>query len=148
MPAGVVIREMRESDLDKVMRLDALCLPVPWSATVWKSELTSPLGLHLVAEREGEIVAQIGAKRVLDELHVTTIAVLPERRRRGLARDLIATASQCSPEARLLTLEVRSKNPGARAFYKSLGFHEIGVRPRYYGDDDAVVMTLRRPPPE
>lgn len=133
---------MRTSDLEAVMRLDALCLPAPWSAGIWRAELESPLGLHLVAEVAGEIVAQIGAKTILEELHVTTVAVSPRHRRKGLARRLIHESVERTG-VRLVTLEVRSKNTGARAFYRSLGFADDGVRPRYYGDDDAVVMTLR-----
>ncbi len=125
------------------MRVDAACLPTPWSEAVWRTELSSPLGLHLVAEAGGVVVAQLGAKRILDELHVTTVAVLPEHRRRGLATALIHHALKRSPAARNAVLEVRSGNSGARAFYARLGFGEAGVRPRYYGDEDAVVMTLK-----
>ncbi len=135
---------MEHSDLGEAMEIDALCLPAPWTAGIWKSELESPLGLHLVAEKEGRIIGQIGVKSVLDELHVTTLAVRPECRRAGIARKLVAAALEESPEAREIHLEVRPSNGAALSFYASLGFRRTGRRPRYYGDEDAILMTMSR----
>lgn len=136
------IRKMEVSDLSEVMEVDALSLPAPWTFGVWRAEIESPLGLHLVAEGNGGIIGQVGAKVVLDELHVTTVAVRPESRRRGIAKALVLAAISEAPSARRVVLEVRESNAGARAFYRDLGFAESGVRPRYYGDEDAFVMTL------
>lgn len=139
---------MTLEDLPAVMEVDGRCMSAPWSAGVWRGELASPLGLHLVAEIEGRVVAQIGTKRVLDELHVTTLAVLPEHRRHGLGRALLQAALERTEGARRVVLEVRSRNEGAILFYRSLGFAAVGTRPRYYGDDDALVMSLDVPPQE
>ncbi len=132
---------MEPSDLDEAMEIDALCLPIPWTAGIWRSELESPLGLHLVAEEEGRIVGQIGVKSILDELHITTLAVRPEHRRSGVARTLFTSILDEFPDAKEAYLEVRPSNEGARSFYASLGFRETGARPRYYGDEDAILMT-------
>ncbi|MGH3088357.1 MAG: ribosomal protein S18-alanine N-acetyltransferase [Rubrobacteraceae bacterium] len=133
---------MQPSDLDEVMEIDTLCLPVPWSETVWRTELESPLGFHLVAEKDGKISGQIGIKHVLDELHITTLAVRPEHRRAGVARSLFEAVLPEFPDAREVYLEVRPGNDGAISFYESLGFEVTGTRPNYYGDEDAVLMTL------
>lgn len=142
------VRPMEHSDLDEAMEIDALCLPVPWAAGIWKTELESPLGLHLVAEdeKEGRVVGQIGVKSILDEIHITTLAVRPEHRRSGIARTLFTAILDEFPDAKEAYLEVRPSNEGARVFYASLGFRETGTRPRYYGDEDAILMTssLRR----
>ncbi|MGI8540220.1 MAG: ribosomal protein S18-alanine N-acetyltransferase [Rubrobacteraceae bacterium] len=140
------IRPMEASDLEAAMEIDALCLAVPWTAGIWRTELESPLGLHLVAEEEGWILGQIGVKSILDELHITTIAIRPEHRRSGVARTLFEAVLDEFPKAREVYLEVRPSNEGARNFYSSLGFRETGRRPRYYGDEDAILMTssLRR----
>lgn len=137
-----VVRPMREEDLPVVLEIDAECLPRPWSANVWREELGSPLSLYLVIEAGDEIVAQIGVKRVLDELHVMTLAVRPEHRRRGYARTLVETAVAAHPKVRFVHLEVRPGNAAARALYGSLGFVETGARRGYYGDEDALLMTL------
>jgi ribosomal-protein-alanine N-acetyltransferase len=133
---------MEARDLPSVMEIDALSLPRPWSAAIWRGELGSPYGLYLVLEERGEVFGQIGVRHVLGELHITTIAVKPEYRRRGHARALIAAALAAYPNASHVHLEVRPTNVEAIALYESLGFRETGRRPRYYGDEDAVLMTL------
>jgi [ribosomal protein S18]-alanine N-acetyltransferase len=160
--AGPVLRRMEDEDLPAVMELDALCLKKPWSGAVWRSELESPFGLYLILEEESgggraeeepsdrrSIFGQIGVRHVSGELHVTTIAVRPERRRRGYARILLGTALAAFPRAHVVHLEVRPSNEAARALYESLGFVTTGRRRNYYGDEDALLMTLylrdRRP---
>ena len=133
---------MEASDLPSAMEIDALSLPRPWSAAIWRGELSSPYGLYLVIEDRGEVFGQIGVRHVLGELHITTIAVRPEYRRRGHARALIGAALAAFPDASHVHLEVRPTNVEAIALYESLGFRETGRRPRYYGDEDAVLMTL------
>jgi [ribosomal protein S18]-alanine N-acetyltransferase len=133
---------MEDRDLPSAMEIDALSLPRPWSAAIWRGELSSPYGLYLVIEDRGEVFGQIGVRHVLGELHITTIAVRPEYRRRGHARALIGAALAAFPDASRVHLEVRPTNAKAIALYESLGFRETGRRPRYYGDEDAVLMTL------
>jgi ribosomal-protein-alanine N-acetyltransferase len=133
---------MEVSDLPAAMEIDALCLPKPWGEAVWREELGSRFGLYLVLEEGGEIFGQIGVRHVLDELHITTLAIRPERRRQGYARTLIGAALAAFPEARRVHLEVRPSNAAARALYEALGFERTGLRRRYYGDEDALLMTL------
>jgi [ribosomal protein S18]-alanine N-acetyltransferase len=140
--AGPQLRRMEPRDLPSVMEIDALSLPRPWSAAIWRGELGSPYGLYLVLEESGEVFGQIGVRHVLGELHITTIAVRPEYRRRGHARALIGAALDSYPHASHVQLEVRPTNVEAIALYESLGFRETGRRPRYYGDEDALLMTL------
>ncbi|HEY6714024.1 MAG TPA: ribosomal protein S18-alanine N-acetyltransferase [Rubrobacter sp.] len=140
--AGPLLRRMEARDLPSVMAIDALSLPRPGSAAIWRGELGSPYGLYLVLEERGEVFGQIGVRHVLGELHITTIAVKPEYRRRGHARALIGAAIASYPNASHVHLEVRPTNVKAIALYESLGFEETGRRPRYYGDEDALLMTL------
>jgi len=133
---------MEARDLPSVMEIDALSLPRPWSAAIWRGELESPYALYLVVEDGGEVFGHIGVRHVSGELHITTIAVRPEYRRRGHARALIGAALAAYPHASRVHLEVRPTNAEAIALYESLGFLETGRRPRYYGDEDAVLMTL------
>lgn len=143
-----MVRPMEIEDLPAVMEIDALSLPKPWSEAIWRGELESPFGLYLVLEERGRvgtdrfISGQIGVRHVLDELHVTTIAVHPERRRRGYARALIGAPLAAFPDARAVQLEVRPSNEPALTLYGSLGFVVTGRRLRYYGDEDALLMTL------
>lgn len=136
------LRPMRAADLPVVMEIDAESLPRPWSAALWREELESPFGSYMVLENGGVIVAHIGTKTVADELHVMTVAVRPRYRRRGYARAMISAAIAATSEARHVHLEVRPGNIAARTLYESMGFVVTGRRPRYYGDEDAVLMTL------
>ncbi len=139
---GLLLRPMEPSDLPAAMEIDSLCLPRPWSEAVWREELESPFGLYLILEEGGEIFGQIGVRHVLDELHITTLAIRPERRRRGHARALVNAALAAFPEARRVHLEVRPSNAAARELYEAMGFSTTGLRRRYYGDEDALLMTL------
>jgi ribosomal-protein-alanine N-acetyltransferase len=139
---GPHLRPMEPSDLPAAMEIDSLCLPRPWSEAIWRDELESPFGLYLVLEEGDEIFGQIGVRHVLDELHITTLAVRPERRRKGHARTLVYAALAAFPGARRVHLEVRPSNAAARALYETLGFSTTGLRRRYYGDEDALLMTL------
>jgi [ribosomal protein S18]-alanine N-acetyltransferase len=135
---------MRLSDLPAVMETDRRSFPTPWSEEIWRQEITGPFGLYLVLEEGDNLSGHIGLKLISGEAHVVTLAVRPERRRRGFARALIEAAlgDPVSAGARYLHLEVRPSNVAARVLYRSLGFDETGVRPRYYGDEDALLMTL------
>ena len=133
---------MEDRDLPSVMEIDTLCWPRPWSAAIWRGELTSPYGLYLVIEDRDKVSGHIGVRHVLGELHITTIAVRPEYRRRGHARALVGAALAAYPKANYVHLEVRPTNGAAISLYESLGFRITGRRPRYYGDEDALLMTL------
>jgi len=138
-----VLRHMEMRDLPSVMETDALCLPRPWGEAGWREELRSPLGLLLVLEEGGVMAGHIAVKLVADELHITTLAVRPEHRRRGYARALVEGAFARARNVRTAFLEVRPSNVAARSLYHSLGFSEVGVRRRYYGDEDALLMSRK-----
>ncbi len=135
---------MRLADLPAVMEIDRQSLPRPWSEVVWREELRSPFSLYLVLEEGRTACAHIGVKHLADEAHVMTLAVRLDRRRRGFARILVegALADPASAGAHRVYLEVRPSNLAARALYDSLGFVRTGVRPSYYGDEDALLLTL------
>jgi ribosomal-protein-alanine N-acetyltransferase len=81
---------------------------------------------------------------VADEIHLVTIAVEPEMRRRGIASVLLNSLldSDLARDKRLVTLEVRAGNTAAIELYRRYGFREVALRPRYYPDnhEDALVM--------
>ena len=86
----------------------------------------------------------MGMWRILDECHITNIAVLPEYRERGVATQMInkmIEICKCS-EITQMTLEVRESNTPAINLYKKFGFAEAGKRPRYYQapTEDAIIM--------
>ncbi len=95
--------------------------------------------------RPGSIVGYAGMWLVLDEAHITTIAVSESHRGRGLGELLLASSITAAAEMGTdrVTLEVRVSNAVAQSLYRKYGFGEEGVRPRYYSDnnEDAYIMT-------
>jgi [ribosomal protein S18]-alanine N-acetyltransferase len=135
---------MRLTDLPVVMETDRRSFTRAWSEAVWREELQSSFSLYLVMEESGSVSGHIGVKHVDYEAHIMTVAVRPERRRRGFAKALIEAVltAPASVGTRCVYLEVRPSNVAAHALYSSLGFVLTGVRPGYYDDEDALLLTL------
>ena len=111
-----------------------------------RTELARPWArLWVAREDAGEVVAMLVAWHVSDELHVLNVATRAEHRRRGAARSLLQTMLAYARGNRIehVLLEVRRSNRGAIELYRALGFFAMGIRARYYPDDeDAVEMVL------
>jgi ribosomal-protein-alanine N-acetyltransferase len=108
-------------------------------------ELARPWARIWIARRDKKAVAFVLAWHVADELHVLDIATTPAARRTGLARRLMDHALEYARAnaVRHLLLEVRRSNTAAIKLYRACGFFAMGLRPRYYPDEeDAVEMAL------
>ena len=146
-----VIRRMTVADVDAVAALEAATFPTPWSRDACESEMRNVAARYLVAELDGEVIGFAGAWIILDESHVTNIAVNREHRGNGYGRLLTVGLLQYLSNlgAAYVTLEVRKSNTVAQSLYESLGFVRLGVRKRYYEDngEDAFIMVCDRMPP-
>ena len=145
----IVIDDMTAEDIPAVQVVENASFPVPWPANAFKHELTQNKNAHYIVAREGErIIAYAGLWLALDEAHITTFAVLPERRRRKIGERLLVRLFDMATElkAEWLTLEVRASNFPAQRLYEKYGFHAAGVRRRYYSDnnEDAIIMWTER----
>ena len=151
MLSDCLIRRMTENDVDAVAAIEAATFPTPWSREAFTSEMRNVAARYLVAEKDGQVVGFAGAWIILDESHVTNIAVLKEHRGQGIGRELTAGLMQYLSNlgAAYVTLEVRRSNTVAQSLYKSLGFIQLGVRKRYYEDngEDALIMVCDHMPP-
>lgn len=145
-PAQPLIAPMTVEDVDQVCALARASFRAPWTRQVFEEELTRPFAVLRVLRPNvgGPAMGFVSAWIVRDELHVLNLAVHPAFRRRGYAQllmhDVLALAR--SQGVRYVTLEVRRGNTAALALYRKLDFESLGIRPRYYSDDDedAVVM--------
>jgi ribosomal-protein-alanine N-acetyltransferase len=142
---AVVVRDMYLSDLEAVLRIERGSFPTPWSRAAFQSELVdNTFAVYLVLQLHGRVVAYGGMWLILDEAHVTNVAVDPEFRGHGfgeqMMRGLMTRALQQG--ARRMTLEVRRSNVVAQNLYRKLGFVQLGVRRGYYTDthEDALIM--------
>lgn len=143
MGVGVItLRPFEEADVAAVAALEAACRPRPWSERIFADELAAENRIYLVAEEDGLVVGYAGVMLVGEEAHVTNLLVAPEHRRRGVATRLMSQLVRAAvvEGARHLTLEVQSNNEVARRLYSRLGLAPVGVRPGYYGDDDALIL--------
>ena len=151
MPNDCVIRRMTLDDLDAVAAIEAATFPTPWSRDSFRQELERNVAArYLVAEMDGQVVGYAGAWIILDESHITNIAIEESRRGLGYGRALTTALMQYLSNlgAAYATLEVRRSNLRAQNLYKSLGFVELGVRKRYYEDnrEDALIMVCDHMP--
>ena len=149
--APYTIRRMTLADVDGVHAIEMASFPKPWSREDFVKEMTqNACARYLVAEEAGEIIGFAGAWIVLDEAHITNIAVTQSRRGRGIGRALTQALLQYAANLGVVyaTLEVRRSNTVAQRLYQSLGFEYVGVRKRYYEDngEDAFLYCCQRMP--
>ncbi|HEY3819363.1 MAG TPA: ribosomal protein S18-alanine N-acetyltransferase [Polyangiaceae bacterium] len=147
MPPSVHIDAMRDGDLCAVAAIDGA---TRMDEAQLKEELGRPWArLWVAREENGEVAAFLVSWHVADELHVLNVATREDRRRRGIGRALmdVVVGYARSHHVKHVLLEVRRSNAPAIALYRCVGFFAMGVRARYYPDDeDAVEMVLMLDP--
>ena len=140
----VTIDGMAPEDLDEVLAIEHRSFPSAWSRYSYERELRNRNSHYFAARHEGAVVGYVGMWAIGTECHVTTLAVRPDRRRRGLGSRLLRHLIEFAERrcATHVTLEVRERNDAARRLYMRFGFEERGRLPRYYGDtgENGVVM--------
>ena len=143
--SDIIIREMVEEDIDEVLAIEKKSFSTPWTKEAFVMEITkNTLAKYIVAEREGKIVGYGGIWLIVDEGHVTNIAVDPDFRGYGIGNYLVEGLIDICKKRDILamTLEVRVSNNVARNLYNKYGFIDNGIRPKYYSDtgEDAIIM--------
>ena len=137
--------------IDAVLAIEQASFTNPWTREMYKAELENP-GVsycYLAKDGVGRVVGFCSFWRVLDELHINNLAVLPAHRRAGVASALLNRVLQqgAASGARRATLEVRRSNDAARLLYERFGFTVAGIRPGYYTKpvEDALVLWHEAP---
>ncbi len=144
MTPTLTIKPMTEEDLPAVVAIEQASFSDPWYLQSFRSELlNNRRALYLTAYCRDRVIAYIGAWLVMDEVHITTLAVEKKYRRQGVASRLLeALIEKALPLGiHRLTLEVRPSNTEAIGFYERWGFTVQGRRKSYYYDEDALIMT-------
>lgn len=149
---GITIRSMKLEDIATICEIEIEAFATPWSEAAFYNELVSNHFAHyIVLQHTGtdEIIGYGGMWVVMDEAHVTNVAIREHWRGRKLGELLMRELQRMALErgADKMTLEVRVTNEIAQNLYRKLGFVPSGIRPRYYSDndEDALIMwaTLR-----
>ncbi len=139
------LRRMTLADVDAVLAIEKASFTTPWSREAFVKEVTeNKLAYYTVAESEGEILGYAGVWLIVDEGHITNIAVTPKYRGRQIGKKILEKLIQELKNRDILrvTLEVRASNKVAIGLYMSYGFIVLGRRPGYYTDngEDALIM--------
>ncbi|WP_031517927.1 ribosomal protein S18-alanine N-acetyltransferase [Desulfofalx alkaliphila] len=136
---------MKLEHLPGVLVIEELSFSTPWSHHAFSYEiLHNNFSCYLVALIGQRVIGYAGMWLVLDEAHVTNIAVHPDFRNKKVGRGLMLNllAHAVAKGATRMTLEVRPSNTRALSLYKGLGFKRKGIRKKYYtdNDEDAIIM--------
>lgn len=140
---------MTVHDLDEVMKIERASFPKPWTRGMFESELRNPVSFSYALKVYPEDKEELGAYTVFwvvhGEAHILNIAVNPKWRGKGLATRLLEVMIETMKRNLVyeVFLEVRRSNTVARNLYAKFGFKEVFERRNYYGDEDAIVMTLQ-----
>jgi [ribosomal protein S18]-alanine N-acetyltransferase len=134
------------SQIDDVIAIEEASFTNPWTRQMYLAELERP-GLsfcYLARNPDRQVVGFCSFWRVVDELHINNLAVIPEQRRAGIATTLLRYVLDegARTGAVRATLEVRKSNEPARLLYERMGFSVAGVRRAYYTKpvEDAIVL--------
>lgn len=136
---------MGSQHLDGVLAIERSSFPTPWSRASFLNELyTNNYAFYYVCLWENKVVGYAGMWIILDEAHITNIAVHPDFRRCGIGELLLDTLIKEAVKlgAERMTLEVRISNIPAQRLYEKKGFVRSGIRKGYYTDnrEDAIIM--------
>lgn len=150
MTSGLLVRRARLTDVKSIWEIERLSFVSPWSLWCFLAELGNSHSTILVAgpppPQTWETLGYLIYWLVTGEMHIMNLAVLPDCRRRGIARGLLQEGLRRARAqgAEVAWLEVRPSNEAALALYASFGFQKVGQRPRYYADnqEDAVLMAF------
>lgn len=143
---NIKIRQMEKSDVDEVVRLEALSYGEHhWSKESFYNELSNNLAHYYCAvDEENTLLGYAGCWHIFDEAHITTLSVHPDYRKKGVAQNLIFTiVDDCyKNKIKYITLEVRESNIAAISLYEKNGFKSIGTRKNYYQDNNENALIM------
>jgi [ribosomal protein S18]-alanine N-acetyltransferase len=147
MGEAYTFRLANASDIDDILGIEQASFAVPWSREAFYREIVeNQFAYYLVIEDSFQPIGYCGIWLVMDEAHVTNIAILPSYRGRKLGELLMKEAIKLAKRhgAATMTLEARVSNHVAQNLYKKLGFQAGGIRKNYYSDngEDALVMWV------
>ncbi|MCL2336399.1 MAG: ribosomal protein S18-alanine N-acetyltransferase [Firmicutes bacterium] len=142
----LTFEQLRPEHLDQVVAIEQTAYPTPWSKNSFLYEISNNILAHYLAAvtTDGQVIGYAGIWLILDEAHLTNVAVHKDFRRRGLGLELVQRMIVWAMAlgATRMTLEVRPSNTPARTLYTALGFEERGIRKNYYSDtgENAIIM--------
>lgn len=137
---------MDESNVIDVLEINNICFNPPWSLESLKNELKNKFTRYIVVKKDDIVIGYAGIWIIIDEAHITNIAVDPDFRGIGAGNVLIENIIDICKELEIpsITLEVRETNTVAKNLYKKYDFIEEGIRKNYYEDGTNAVLMWKR----
>jgi len=141
---NIEVLPMSVNDLDELMKIEKVSFPTPWSKESYLAELDNEVSVYRVIRLNGKLVGYGGMWQIVDEAHITNIAVHPDFRGQGIGERLMEELIGMAKQQRSIgiTLEVRPSNQEALRMYSKMGFLPTAIRKGYYTDtnEDALIM--------
>jgi ribosomal-protein-alanine N-acetyltransferase len=144
-PRRLDISPMVLDDIPAVLQIEALSFQSTWPANAFTNELRdNKLAYYFVGRLDGRIVAYGGIWVILEDSHVTTIAVHPDVRGQRLGEELLVHLldEAIQRDASWITLEVRETNDVAQKLYRKYGFTVVSTRRGYYSDNNESALVM------
>ncbi|MBA3925798.1 ribosomal protein S18-alanine N-acetyltransferase [Listeria rustica] len=143
----VTFRQATIADVKSLLRIETAVFSSPWSEKAFRNEFyTNQFAYYIVAEQNEAVIGYAGVWIILDEGHITNVAIHPDQQGNGYGKALLAELLRIAKEHSVtrLTLEVRVSNTKAQQLYKKFGFKDGAIRKKYYPDnqEDALVMWV------
>lgn len=141
----IIVQKMELKHIDEVVDIEKECFQIPWNKKAFEDEIIkNKMAIYVVATFEDKVVGHGGMWHVINEGHITNIAVKKDFRTIGVGKLIVKNLIQIAEEKEMigLTLEVRKSNQVAMGLYKNYNFFIQGIRPEYYSDnrEDAILM--------
>lgn len=140
-----MISEMNLQDLENIKGCLLTDFDNFWSYNILKQELENGKSKYFVAKQENELVGFAGILLIIDQVNIMNIVVKKDKRNFGIGSLLLEEIIRYSKihNATSITLEVNEKNIPAIKLYKKYGFKQVGLRRKYYNNEDnAILMDL------
>lgn len=141
----LIYRAMTLSDIPAIIAIEHEAFSSPWTAEAFHNELANNMfARYMVMAYKGETIGYGGMWIIMDEAHITNIAIRSDFRGYGLGNRLLEELQRTAVffGASRMTLEVRVSNELAQSLYRKYGFQPSGVRPRYYSDNDEDALIM------
>lgn len=141
----MTIRPWKKSDLDAIERIEAFCFADPWTRDNLADVLKYPHYRSFLVEDGGQVCGYGCITVMFEHAEIANIAVAAPYRGRGIGKFLLHTMHTTAKAlgAEECFLEVRKSNANAIALYEKSGYERYGVRARYYGNEDAILMKKK-----
>lgn len=140
----LIIEKLKPEEINSVLEIEKICFGDNWTSTPFEREINKDECIYVVAKDSDKIIGYGGAWLIIDEVHITIMAVLPPYRKNKTGQKILQSLLKQGIEkgGKWSTLEVKESNIPAQKLYEKFGFSIKGRRKKYYQHDqeDAFIM--------